>query len=867
VKLLSSKRRLVVAAALILLLLFLLRPGASHLKLRIISSISSALGRPVDIGSVHLRLLPRPGFDLENLVVYDDPAFGAEPMLRASEVTADLRLISLLRGRMEIARLDLTEPSLNLVHAESGRWNLEALLERTAHIPLAPTGKAKSEPRPGFPYIQATSARINFKSGPEKKPYALTNADFSLWQDSENSWGVRLKAQPFRTDLNLNDMGLLQLSGTWQRADALRDTPLHLSLEWNRAQLGQFTKFFTGNDQGWRGEVLLDVTLAGTPAELQITSNGSLQDFRRYDIATGKALRLGAHCTGEYTSLDHAFHELLCSSPVGSGLLTLTGNMGLPGSQDYGLVLNAENLPASAVAMLAQRAKSNLPEDLVAGGTLRGSLRIEQKAGTPAAPQFDGRGEIAGFRLASPANKAEIEAATVPFLLTARDSSGSDSRRGQTIHRSASAIWFPDGPHVEFGPFPVAIGPFSPSTARGWISRRGYNLSVVGEAEIPKALRVARMFGLAALQSATTEGTAQVDLQIAGSWAGRSNGTASAFIAPQVTGMAKLRNVRIALRGMGGPIEISSADMQLLPGEVRVENLNATAADASWTGSLAMPRGCGTPGACQVKFVLNADQIALGELNEWVSPSLVERPWYLVLEPNAKSGPSFLAKVRASGELTVDRLQVQRVEATSVSAKVSLDSGKLQILELNADFLGGQHRGEWQADFSVKPAVCKGSGRLTGISLTDLADAMKDAWIAGTANTSYEVKGPCPAEFWTSFWASAEGTLQFDMRDGTLPHLSLADDADPFNVTRFVGQARLHAGKIEMKDAKLDSPTGKFLLSGTASLKRELDFKLAARPNGPASAGYTITGTVADPRVIRSSSAETQARLKAEPPK
>ena len=42
----------------------------------------------------------------------------------------------------------------------------------------------------------------------------------------------------------------------------------------------------------------------------------------------------------------------------------------------------------------------------------------------------------------------------------------------------------------------------------------------------------------------------------------------------------------------------------------------------------------------------------------------------------------------------------QGLEATGVSAKVSLDSGKLQISDLTADFLGGQHRGEWQADFS-----------------------------------------------------------------------------------------------------------------------------------------------------------------------
>jgi AsmA protein len=166
VKLFSSKRRRLAVAGVILLVLFLLRPGASRLKSRIVLSISSAVGRSVDIGSVHIRLLPRPGFDLDNLVVYDDPAFGAEPILRAGEVTAYLRLFSLMRGRLEIARLDLTDPSLNLVHGQNGRWNLEALLERTAHTPLAPTAKAKSEPRPAFPYIEGTSARINFKNGP-----------------------------------------------------------------------------------------------------------------------------------------------------------------------------------------------------------------------------------------------------------------------------------------------------------------------------------------------------------------------------------------------------------------------------------------------------------------------------------------------------------------------------------------------------------------------------------------------------------------------------------------------------------------------------------------------------------------------------
>src|SRR5579863_1125450 len=344
-KLLSSKRRMAAAAAVIVLVLFLLRPGASSLKSRIIASISAGLGRPVDIGSVHVRLLPRPGFELENLVVYDDQAFGAEPMLRASEVTADLRLTSLLRGRIEIARLNLTEPSLNLVHGQGGRWNLEALLERTARTPTAPTGNAKSAPRPRFPYIEGSSGRINLKSGTEKKPYALISADFSLWQESENAWGVRLKAQPFRTDLNLNDVGQFRIEGSWQRAETFRETPLEFNIEWTRAQLGQVTKFLSGNDKGWRGEIEFNAALTGSPAQLKIASTASIDDFRRYDITSGNALRLAARCDGEYSVVSHEFHQVLCGAPVGNGLLTLAGDIGLPGSGRYSVTVKAENVP------------------------------------------------------------------------------------------------------------------------------------------------------------------------------------------------------------------------------------------------------------------------------------------------------------------------------------------------------------------------------------------------------------------------------------------------------------------------------------------------------------------------------------------
>lgn len=851
----NSKRRVVVAAAVLMLLLFVLRPGAYRLKSRIAGSIGNALGRPVEIGNVHLRLLPRPGFDLDNLVVHEDAAFGAEPMLRAAEVTADLRLTSLAHGRLEIARLDLNEPSLNLVRGENGRWNLEALLERTAHMPLAPTAKGRSEARPAFPYIAASSGRINFKLGQEKKAYALTNADFALWQDSENTWGVRLKAQPFRTDLNLSDTGTLRVNGTWQRAPTLRETPLQFSLEWDRPQLGQLTKFLTGNDQGWRGAVQLDATLAGTPAKLKVSGDAEVRDFRRYDISGSDALRLAAHCDGQYSSVDHAVHEVLCRGPVGSGAVVLKGDVGMPGRHAYDLILTAENLPAGALVALAQRAKPDLLQDLAATGNVDGSFSLRENRAAGQDARFEGRGEVSKLRLVSAGNKVELDPPSIPFVLSA---GGAGDTRPKMLKKTAGGARFPSGPHVEFGPFPVGSGRAAPPVARGWMNASGYSVSLVGEAEVARTLRLARLFRLPTLAT-NAEGAAQIDLQIAGSW---RSGEAGAVESPQVSGTAKLRNVHVEVRGVDGPTEIASADVELGADQVRVARLSAIAAHAVWTGSLELPRGCGIPGGCLVRFNLNTNEVGVGELARWVSPQRQQRAWYRLLTPDDKTVAPLLASLHASGKVTARRLLLRNFTATQVSASVSVENGMLQIADLRADLLGGKHRGEWQVDLGAKLPVYSGSGTLTGISLEHSADPAKDTWIAGTASGSYQMAGSSSTEF----WQSAEGTIQFELRDGELPHVVLDTDAEPLQVDLFQGLGHLREGKIELQDALLDSPGGSFRMSGTVSLSRELDLRLTRHGDSKAAhadaKGYAITGTLAAPRVVQVSGPETQAKLK-----
>jgi uncharacterized protein involved in outer membrane biogenesis len=819
-----------------LLALFLVRPGANRLRSRIINSISLAVGRPVDVAAVRIRLLPQPGFELENFVVHDDPAFSAEPMLRAQEVTASLRVTSLLRGRLEIARLNLTEPSLNLVRDAEGHWNLEKLIERTEKIAVAPTSKAKTERRPGFPYIEGDRGRINFKFGAEKKPYALTEADFALWQDSENGWGVRLEARPVRTDFNLSDTGTVSVNGSWQRAATLRDTPLQFGLQWERAQLGQVTKLAYGNDKGWRGKLQASVMLTGTSANLAIVTAASVQDFRRYDILGGGDLRLAGQCSGHYSSLDHVLSGVACSAPVGDGTMTVAGTVNGPfSSRDYDLTATARDLPIQSLIAFARHAKQGMPDDLIAVGRLNGNVKLRRRGNAPA---WEGGGETSGFELRSKLNKTELVLGKVPFVV-----SSAIERKSRVTSREIGA---PPETHLEVSPFNLALGRPTPLTVRGWASRSGYSFEAQGDAQMQRLLQVARMAGIPTPQPAA-DGVAKVDLQIASNWSG--------FAAPRVMGKAQLHSIRAEVRGLNAPLEITSANLLLTSDQTSVQNLTASIADTSWHGSVVLPRNCIVPNSCPVRFDLHADEIATDRVNQLVNPRVRQQPWYRFLSPPA-AGVPYLLTVHAAGKLTANRVVVHKLIANRVSANVELNKGKLLLFDLRGDVLGGKHIGEWEADFTAKPPEYSGSGTFERIALSQLSESMNDDWITGSATATYRAKasGLDAAEL----FASASSTVKIEARDGLLRHIALGEGAAPLQMHRLAAHLSLQDGKFEIQEGKLETAAGIYQVSGTASLTRVLNLKLTHE----GAAGFNITGTLMEPHVSPILSPETRAALK-----
>ena len=314
-----------------LILLAVLPPlvNVSRFKRRIVTSISTSIGRPVHLDNVSLVLLPFPGFKLENFVVEEAPAFGAEPIIHANNVVATLRVSSLWRRKVEFSKISLQEPSINLVHMPDGRWNVENILLQAARIPAAPTAQVKAGPDPRFPYIEATGARVNIKYGDEKMPFSLTEADFSLWLPRPMQWRVRMEGKPTRTDTSASDTGTISLEGTLGRAERFELIPIDLAAEWRNAPLGEASRVITGRDAGLRGDLRLNLSAHGTVGDSVLKSSLQLRGARRSEFVPPRSLDLRLECQATASEIFHAFHGVRCGWPpqTGTSLLALTAEV------------------------------------------------------------------------------------------------------------------------------------------------------------------------------------------------------------------------------------------------------------------------------------------------------------------------------------------------------------------------------------------------------------------------------------------------------------------------------------------------------------------------------------------------------------
>ncbi len=555
-----ERRFVAVYLALLALLLLALVPplvNVNRFKHRIVTSISTTLGRPVHLDRVSLNVLPFPGFTLENFVVAEDPAFGSEPIIRANTVRVRLRIASLWRRKIEFSTISLDEPSLNLVHNAQGRWNFESILHQTSQITAAPTGQLRAGREPRFPYIEATGARINVKSGIEKLPFALTEADLALWLTGPQQWNLRLRGRPSRTDTNASDTGTLSIEGTLGRAATFAETPLDLTMLWQHVPLGEASMVLLGRDIGVRGELIASLEAHGTAENAAVKSRIQVNGVRRASFVPAHAVDVDMECQAEAAKLFHAFRAIRCSWPppetatsgLGFDVRSVAGDLGsnLAGAKTRQVLaltgeiddvydpasasfeLGAPQLPAETLLDWLRVVSSRVPATEQATGIvtmklLRQGAATSLAAGhhTAATPSWSGDLELRGGSL-TPADAGSGAAARAPIAM------------GNLDLRSTRPA---DGSFV-LAPTTLTLGGREPAVLDGRLDQSGYTLHLAGMVSRDRLAELGRaipQFGdgmdqmLPALPK--TDQPARLDVSIARSWGGAQHWTGTAAAKP-----------------------------------------------------------------------------------------------------------------------------------------------------------------------------------------------------------------------------------------------------------------------------------------------------------------------------------------------
>jgi hypothetical protein len=828
----SGWRKLAILGALVVLLVLaiVLPPLFSLGKYRhtLTASMSEALGRPVYVGGMQLRLLPMPGIVMSDFTVDEDPAFGYEPALHATSVVASLRLSSLWRRRLEVSRISLDEANLNLVGNGAGEWSIDAVLLRAAQIPNAPTGERRAGAHPRFPYIEATNARIDFKDGIEKKPFSLMNAEFSMWQASGGEWRLRLRAQPVRTDLqlHLSEAGELKVEGSLRRAGDLNAMPVDLRVEWSGAQLGEVSRLMAGVDSGWRGDLDVTSTIQGSAGDLNVESRIQIGDLRRQEFQPVTAVDVDATCRSEYMRTGRRLDNITCFWPIAAGHLLLTGRMQFSPSPDADVQLEINRIPSSFPVTVLGLMRPNA-QNVTATGTVNGNFRL--LAGARQA--FSGDATATGVSVRYSGGVLPLPA--MHFVAPPAEPAQRKPRQTRTAAQPAPAQNV-----LALQPMSLSMGAPEPLVADARFTKAGFELHLAGQAALARLTPPGANFGLLenALAAASSKGLVTLDTSTTGNWMRPLSGAGSGI---GTTGTVKIETVELQPAFLRAPVEVESAQIDLTPQEISWHNVAFQYEEMAMRGSIQFPAVCNQPVACPATFTLAPGSLD-GATVETALGGDASSGFLGKLFTSALGGSSATTWPPLRGQIQCDALHLGPLALSDLSASVSVEGAKLTISSLDAATLGGSLHASGEMTVVDRTPRWGLAIRVAGASAGDVAALFGEQW--GTGRVSGETNLTMSGYRTADLTSSASGDFTFTWQNGALPPAAGVADTSLDHFDRWTAKGVIAGSALSVTGGGLVHAARASPLHGSISFDRDLDLTLETRRGN-----MKITGTLAQP--------------------
>jgi hypothetical protein len=795
--------------------------------------LAAAFGRRVVVGHYSLSLWNRLTLVAEPIEVAEDPRFGNEYFLRADSLSLRLRWLPLLSGHVELGALSLSRPSLNLVRAPDGRWNIEEWLPAPTggnldSIASAPAVRAV----PRIKRIEVDAGRVNFKRGPEKLPFASVDVGGWLEQNAPGQWQLNLDASPARAAVVLQQAGTLHVDGELGGTSS-RLRPANLRFRWDDAALADASRLGTGADHGIRGAFSAALEAHTRGALWNLQGRAELRRMHGWDLslrADNPAVNVlvRANWLPETSELD--FSDITIEAPRSKVRASGGASWAQAGTAPE-RVLNVVSDGIEFTDLLAwvRAFRPGVSEALTARGTLRFGVAV---SGWP--PRVTGGTawmngaslEGGSMRVPISVTRASAQfdhgsARLLPTTIALGSADGALRIEGTTAASSSgNALWKLSGKSTNVDD--IADAAF----ALGWSLPIGWKL----------------------------EGPAAFDLQ----WPGGDG-----FAWKRPIGRIDLQGLTVQARFLNRPITQLRGSLEFVRDSSELSITSAQAFGGDWKGVMDV-----YPVAGERHFALSVDRLNAEDLDRWLNPRWREGFFGNMLPflNSTPSGPATMDGLEARGRIAIDQFAFLRFVAHHLKGDLAIHARRLEFGNVDADFYGARVSGKLVADLQKVPAYTMTS-HFTGLNLATLTAGSPTLarTFAGLASgdLAMTLTGIGRDALFASLECDGTAEIQNPSVEGFDLIGSLRTEGRVPGTTSFSrapGAFKCRNGRIEISQARLTGPGGMLSLAGSVDPARNVDFRVrwmnTGAEKGEAESGdavrvYQIEGPLLAPRISR----------------
>jgi AsmA protein len=370
------------------------------------TELSTALGREVTLGNLHLRIFAGE-VTADDLSVSEDPAFGKPAFIQAKSLHVGVEIWPFLFSRkLIVTDLQIDQPEIALVQSPTGDWNFSSLGGKSK--PVSPTTPAKASlPLDlSVKLVKISNCRLTLRrTVGHWKPITLEKTNIEMRDFSATS------AFPFSLSAQVKGGGSLSLDGKVGPINPTDSAMTPVSVALKVSQLDLAGTGFNDASPDVSGLMAFDGSGESNGVLMQMKGKLKIDKLKIAKTGTPAARPVEADFAVQHDLRKHSGLVHQGDLHIGSAVAHLTGSYA---EQGQGVVLNLKlagpNMPVQELEAMLPPLGVVLPSGTsLKGGTASAEFTIVGPANGPvvAGSVSLNNTELAGFNL--PQKMASIE--------------------------------------------------------------------------------------------------------------------------------------------------------------------------------------------------------------------------------------------------------------------------------------------------------------------------------------------------------------------------------------------------------------------------------------------------------------------------